>query len=206
MMMKMVETRYRLWVTLITGLALSAGSGCSRDVRLAGRDVRSVTVGPVDYYGIKLDEAATPEQVTYVLLRAIRDDFLASNPEQREASLDIQFDICAANVIRGKNRKGMSPDDFVYNVVYHWTPTVSHYVDNFETDWESAKARLVRGGPAPANRPDTDPDECKVLMELDDPSGEPDARVVMVVWLARDSGFWRVLHLGFDPRRRSIEN
>ncbi len=205
MMMK-ARTRYGLWVTLAAGLLPTTWGGCSRDVRLAGRDVRSVTVGPVDYYGMKLDETATPEQVTYVLLRAIRDDFLASDPEQREAGLDVQFDICAANVIRGKNRKGMSPDEFVYNVVYRWTPTVSHYVDNFETDWESAKARFVRGGPEPANRPDANPNECKVLMELDDPSGEPDARVVMVVWLARDSGFWRVLHLGFDPRRRSIEN
>ncbi len=205
MMMK-VEARYRLWVTVIAGLGLAASGGCSRDVRLAGRDVRSVTVGPVDHYGMKLDEEATPEQVTYVLLRAIRDDFLASNPEQRKAGLDIQFDICAANVIRGKNRMGMSPDEFVYNVVYRWTPTVSHYVDNFETDWELAKARFVRGAPEPANRSDADPNEFKVLMELDDPSGEPDARVVMVVWLARDSGFWRVLHLGFDPRRRTIEN
>ncbi len=206
MMMMTVEKRYRLWVTLITGFALCPWGGCSRDVRLAGRDVRSVTVGPVDSYGMRLDEEATPEQVTYVLLRAIRDDFLASTPQQRKTALDIQFDICAANVLRGKNRKGMSRDEFVYNVVYRWTPAVSHYVENFETDWELAKARFVRGGPEPANGSDTDPKKCTVLMELEDPSGEPDARVVMIVWLARDSGFWRVLHLGFDPRRRSIEN
>jgi hypothetical protein len=46
--------------------------------------------------------------------------------------------------------------------------------------------------------------ECEVLMEVDDPSGDPNARVVMIVYLARDKGFWRVLHLGFDQTRRSI--
>ena len=34
--------------------------------------------------------------------------------------------------------------------------------------------------------------------------GDPNARVVMVIYLAQDSGFWRVLHLGFDQARRSI--
>ena len=37
-------------------------------------------------------------------------------------------------------------------------------------------------------------------VKLDDIKAErnPNARVVLVVWLVKDSGFWRVTHLGFD--------
>ncbi|MGB2985895.1 MAG: hypothetical protein WBE26_08425 [Phycisphaerae bacterium] len=187
-------------------VGFAVGGGCSRDVRLADRDVRSVTVQAVTHYGTVLDKQASPEQVTYVLLRAIRDDFMATTPEERKAALDKQFDICAANVIRVKNRSALTGDEYAYYIVYNWTPTVSHYVDNFETAWERAKARFVRGSPRLVNGADADATECEVLMELEDPSGDPSARVVMIVWLAQDSGFWRVVHLGFDPTRRSIEN
>ena len=186
----------------VTGV-LATGS-CSRDVRLAGREVREVKVRPVTQYGMVLDEQATPEQVVHVLLRAIREDFLARTQEERQAALDKQFDICAGNVIEARNRSGLSAEEFVYNVVYRWTPTASHYVSNFETDWEKAQKRYVR---TETKRPATsagDVPECEVRIQLDDPSGDPNARVVMIVWLAKDSGLWRVLHLGFDPTTRSI--
>lgn len=200
----MMRDTPRLGFTLVCVLAVCAG--CSRDVSLAGRNVRSVTVKAVTHYGVTLDESATPEQVAYVLLRAIRDDFLATTPEDREAALDKQFDICAANVIQAKNRTVVSRDEFIHNLVYHWTPTVSHYVHDFETDWEKARARFVRTVPHPMKGSDADAMTCEVSMELDDSSGDPSARVVMAVWLAQDSGFWRVVHLGFDPARRSIKS
>jgi hypothetical protein len=186
-------------------VAFALVAGCSRDARLAEKDVRSVEVRTVSHYGVTLDEQATPEQVAYVLLRAIKEDFEADSDEVRQAALDRQFDICAADVIRAKNRTTISGDEFVYNVVYRWTPTVSHYVDNFQTDWEEAKARLVRSETETAEPPaDSATAECEVLMELEDPSGDRNARVVMIIWMARDRGYWRVVHLGFDPKRRSL--
>ena len=44
--------------------------------------------------------------------------------------------------------------------------------------------------------------ECEVRMQLEDRSGDPQARVILIVWLARDRGMWRVLHLGFDQTTR----
>lgn len=204
LLFRMTRDTPRLGFLLVCGLAV--WSGCSRDVSLAGRNVRSVTVRAVTHYGVTLDENATPEQVAYVLLRAIRDDFLAATPEDREAALDRQFDLCAANMIQAKNRTAVSRDEFIYNVVYRWTPTVSHYVRNFETDWENAKTRFRRTAPRPMKGSDTDATACEVRMVLDDPSGDPNAHVVMVVWLAQDSGFWRVVHLGFDSTQRSIKS
>lgn len=193
-------------LALIGGLWLTSWAGCSRDVRLADYEVPSVTVKPVSHYGVSLDKDATPEQVVYVLLRAIRDDFLGSTQEEREAALDKQFDISAANVIEAKNRSGLTRDEFVYNVVHRWTPTVSHYVHDFDTERETVIPRLVRRNPKSSQGGDAGFDQCEVAMEVDDPSGDPNARAVMIVWLARDNGFWRVVHLGFDPTARSVGN
>ncbi len=196
------------WMVLlpVVGVGLVGWGGCSRDVRLADRKIRSVTVGTITHYGTTLDRDASPEQVTYVLLRAIRDDFLAQTDDAREAALDKQFDLCAANVVAGRNRLQISRDEFIHNVVYRWTPTVSHYVHDFETEWEKARKRLVLSAPRTVKGSDSDSRECEVFMEVDDPEGDPSARVVMVVYLTQDDGYWRVLHLGFDPRSRKIGN
>ncbi|MCH7592343.1 MAG: hypothetical protein IH989_06155 [Planctomycetes bacterium] len=178
--------------------------GCSRDARLVGRNVRSVTVKPVTHYGVTLDENATPKQVAYVLTRAIRDDFLAATSQDREASLDVQFDICAANVINARNSTAVSRDEFVYTVVYHWTPTVSHYVRGFDTDWAKAEPRLVQSAVHTDGADGGGTKKCEVRMELADPDGDPGAGVVMIAWLARDKGLWRVTHVGFDRTRRKL--
>lgn len=201
--MRMHETGRWLALGLLGVVAID--SGCSRDARLAGHQIRkNVTVRPVTHYGVTLDDKAAPERVAYVLLRAIRDDFLAKERQEREAALDRQFDLCAANVIAAKNNLRLSRDEFVYHVVHRWTPTVSHYVHNFETDWDQAKSRLVRAAPKTAKGADPSTTETEVLMEVDDPSGDGPARAVMVIYMAQDQGLWRVVHLGFDPQRRSI--
>jgi hypothetical protein len=184
--------------------ALAVWCGCGGDARLAGHKIRSATVRSVTHYGVTLDQQATPEQVAFVVLRAIRDDVSAKTKEEREAALDKQFDLCAANVLQKKNRTSMPRDEFIHSVVYHWAPTVSHYVGDFETEWGKAAARLVRA------KSNTDlkanADETEVYMELADPNGDPKARVVMVIWMVQDEGFWRVTHVGFDPTKRSVGN
>ena len=204
-----VDCPVMLRVTSCTTLSLVFGlcvlTGCNRDVRLAGHHLRDAKVGTVAHYGVTLDENATPQQVAYVLLRAVRDDFLARTPEDREKALDVQFDLCAANEIETRNRTAMSRTEYLYNVVYRWTPTVSHYVHDFETEWEEADKRFILHTPLSNANSTSKAKECSVLMGLNDPGGDPNARVVMVVWLVRDKGFWRVLHLGFDPTRRTLE-
>jgi hypothetical protein len=183
---------------------LAVWCGCSGDTRLAGHKIRSATVRSVTHYGVTLDQQAAPEQVAFVVLRAIRDDVSAKTKEDREAALDKQFDLCAANVLQKRNRTSMPRDEFVHSVVYHWAPTVSHYVGDFETEWDKAAARLVHGRLAKDSK--TNLEECEVQMELADPRGDPKARVVMVIWLVKDEGFWRATHLGFDSTRRSVGN
>lgn len=188
----------------VCGVLIVVG-GCNRDVRLAGRNVQHIEVQTVNHYNMNLTEQASPEQVAYVALRAILDDFTATSKEQREAALQKQFDVAAANVIQSRNRTKLSRDEYLYNVVNHWTPTVSHYVQSFDADWEAMKSRLVRRKINTGSSSDKDVSECGVTLVADDPGGDPLARVVVVVWMAMDSGYWRVVHLGFDPNHRTIE-
>lgn len=191
-------------LTATAAVALAVWCGCGGDARLAGLKIRSATVRSVTLYGVMLDQQAAPEQVAFVLLRAIRDDVSAKSKEDREAALDKQFDLCAANVLQKKNLTKMPRDEFIHSVVYHWAPTVSHYVGDFETEWGKAAARLVRTKSTTDSK--ASPEECEVHMELADPNGDPKARVVMVIWMVQDGGFWRVTHLGFDPTKRSVGN
>ena len=177
-------------------------AGCARDVRLSGKNVPDVQVKPVTMYGMTLDEAATPEQVVFAAMQAMRDDF--ASPKDREAHLLKQFDLCAANYLRSKNRGGLPDNEFVYNVVYRWTPTVAHYLGDFPADWESARTRLVRRD-AKADPSAKDAVEMsEVAMEVRDPGGDPRANAVMLAWLVKDKGLWRVTHFGFELGRRSI--
>ena len=178
--------------------------GCGGDARLTDQKIRTATVRSVTHYGVTLDQRATPEQVAFVALRAIRDDMSAKTKEDREAALDKQFDVCAANILQKQNRTSVPRDEFIHGIVYHWAPTVSHYVEDFETEWGKAAARFVPGKPLKDSK--TNLEECEVRMELADPGGDPKARVVLVIWMVKDEGFWRVTHLGFDSTRRSVEN
>ncbi len=189
------------WLAAV-GLCLIGA--CSRDVRLAGRTIPHVTVGLVTVDGVRLDESAPPERVAYAALRAMYDDFRARTPADRNAALNRELDLCAADVIQHFNRTTLDRDEFVYNVVYRWTPTVSYYVDDFPKSWDEARKRLVVRPVAERNRIDPETDEVAVEMEVTPPDGDVNARVVLIVWLARDEGMWRVVHTGFDQKRRSI--
>jgi len=194
-----VQARGSLLLVALLGLCLPFG--CREDVRLAGKHIRKASVRTVTHYGVTLDQEASPKDVAYVLLRAIRDDFLAKDHAQREAALDVQFDICAANEIQRRNRRSLSRDEFIHTVVSQWTPTVSHYACSFETDRGTARACFVVRAPESEA---SVPQECEVLMEVVDPDGNASAGAVMVIYMVKDGGYWRVTHLGFKPARRSI--
>ncbi|RME37241.1 MAG: hypothetical protein D6788_09905 [Planctomycetota bacterium] len=192
---------------VIVGAVLFAGTGagCRQKPVVKEGDVPPVPVQTVTLYGMTLDEQAGPKQVVYALLRAIRDDFLASTPKERREALRREMQLAATDVLEAINRTTMTREEFIREVVDLWTPTVSHYVHDFETEWEKAEPRLVVGPTRPLKGLDLETERCAVYMQVDDPSGDPAARVVMSVYLARDKGFWRVTHLGFRHDRRSLQ-
>lgn len=202
--MKTNPTMAAVWIC-VAGLGLTP-SGCNRDVRLADAKLRDVTVKPVTHYGVTLDAQASPEQVAFVALQAVRDDFLAESAEAREAALDVQFAISAATVLDMAKGSTRTRREQLHYIVMHWTPTVSHYVGDFPKTLEEAQSRFRRSAARTRKSGNTEVEQCEVLMEAADPSGDPRAQVVMMVHLARDSGLWRVLYFGFDRNRRSLSD
>lgn len=195
------------WLRGLLAAAIVGGacSGCERDVRLAGRNIHEVTVRTVTHYGVTLDQDASPKQVAYVLLRAIRDDFLAVDKTARDAAIDKQLDVCAADEIYAMHPRNLDRAQTLYKVVHRWTPTVAHYVQDLETEWDQAESRLMLLGPQAREGSASGAEECQIIMEVADPSGDSNANVLLVVRLVQDSGYWRVFRVGFTPLKRSLK-
>lgn len=179
--------------------------GCGRDARLVGKNLPTdLTIRPVTHYGLTLDDQATPQQVGFVLLRAMKEDYDSKDPEARKAAMNILYDITAMDDILALNPSGLDPADSIYTVVKNWTPTVSHYAAQLPTEWESAKDRLTATKPQPTKTGRAGVMECQVLFQLDDPQGDPNGRAVFFGALVQDKGLWRVRSVGFVPNRRIL--
>ena len=187
---------------VMAALAVGLSAGCQRDTRLAGRALRNPTVQTVTQYGVTLDQQADPVDVAYVALRAVREDVQAAGSAERDKALDVQFSVCAPQAIGRNNARRLKPEEHLYNVVHQWAPTVSHYAADLPTDHAEARDRLVVLGEPAEGEPDHD--ERVVLMEAADPGGDPHAQVVVAVYLTREQGYWRVIHLGFAVPYRSM--
>lgn len=202
--MMMRHVRARITYLAIASAAAAGTVGCDRNPRLADTDIRSVTVRPVTHYGITLDDTATPEQTTFVLLKAMREDFHASNDAQRKAALDVLFDVAAADAIVARTLTSLNRDEVIHQIVNRWTPTVSHYVDDFDTEWEPVLDRFVRVGPKLVGNAGFDVHECQILMEVGDGGGDLRDQVLLAVSLIQEQGLWRVQQVGFVADTRLL--
>jgi len=198
----LTQTLRQLALSTATSLVLLCS--CRGDARLAGTNIPHVEVRSVTHYGLTLDQQATPEQVAFVALRAIREDVQAKDKAAREQARSVQFDVCAADELADRENTRLSRDEFIYKVVDRWAPTVSHYVASVETDWGKSQAKFIRRDPRPAAKAKTDAEQAEIAMQVEDPSGDANARAVLLVWLAKDHGFWRVTHFGFDNKTRTL--
>ncbi|MCH7701433.1 MAG: hypothetical protein IID37_07070 [Planctomycetes bacterium] len=171
--------------------------------------VRSLTatVRTVTDAGLTLDENATPQQVVYALLQAIKDDVRAgNNQEERREAIDRQLALCAPQEIDlrfGGRRSIESREEGIYRVVRYWGAVVSYYVDDLDVNLETmtadmAVSTLPRGR---ANRTGTS-ELRKVILTLVDPQAPDDSRqrVRLRIDLAKESNYWRVCHVGYEPR------
>lgn len=146
------EQATRRAVRAITHLALIAGllaggltSGCSKSTE---EKAPSAEIKTFEAYGVTLDPAASPQQVAYVLLRSIADDYVAAKAKdskaQREAQLVTYF-LCAPKTIEErlvqtinlmnadakKTSLGAERDERLFKTVHLWGPVIGHYLPSF---------------------------------------------------------------------------
>lgn len=197
-------------------LALAILGGCRRDL-----DIPPMEVKTVDAYGVKLDTAASPKQVAYVLLRALRDDVEASqawDKAKKKQAFRTTFALAAFGAIKDKlvnspellNAADGNVAEAVarntYDAVDHWAPIAGHYVRSFEADVQAAMARMTE-----VVAPDGRTGKVYVDVAHDPQATQPAERqeVTLIIDVAREKGaegadYWRVIKLGYQPRMKVI--
>lgn len=184
---------------------LSFACGCDDPMRQVGQRARPVVVQTVVDQGVTLDKDADAKKVVYVLLRAIKDDVEAGNDfSAREAAFDRQLAVCAPDFIfNSSSRQSLGREEGVRRIVWHWAPTLGHYTGDFPVDLARAGERLIVA-PSTAKQIAKAEDGVGVLLELADPSGDPNASVIAKFLLVREAGYQRIAHVGFYKGKRHL--
>lgn len=179
-------------------------------------DAPPAKVEAVTAYGMTLDESATPEQVAFVLLQAIRDDVEAAQARDRERhrqAVELQYAIAAYSTIEerllgvfsradGTGDLGDLREQRLYDVVKQWGAIAAHYVRSFDAEFDAAAERLrvERRG---------EPERVHVLYDVcHDPSATDPAQrqpATLEIELAIETEgadkYWRVARVDFRRPR-----
>ena len=195
-------------LVIITLAMCSTGwllSGCKDTSQSVGQRIRQVDVRTVTDQGRTLGPDADPKEVVYVLVRALKDDIEAGDDAAgRSVAYDRQLAVCApAHIHKYTVRRNLTQDENVYHVVWHWAPTLGHYVHNFDFDWPTARDEMLLEM-IPANASQIGEERARVSLEMADPSGDTNASVVARFELVREQGYWRVYQLGFAKGIRHL--
>ena len=190
-------------------VAALVAAGCRQPVEIPSTDVKVV-----EAYGVKLDESATPRQVAYALLRAIRDDVESAQAGDRDGqkrAFRTTFSLGAFSEIEKRLARGLGDgkedslgetrDRRIHDVIYHWAPIVAHYVPSFDLDETTAVGRMkVLETP---NATST----CIVVYDVahdpaaSDPAKRQPAMIEITLTRERSTGgaqeFWRVAKVAF---------
>jgi len=210
---------YRPRWTFCTSLGLFAtllgSTGCTKHTQ----DIPKPKVETVTAYNVTLDQDATPEQVAYVLLRALADDVTAAqaheHKKQKEA-LNLTFSLAAyaqiekqviqtENLTRAKKIDSLGDlrNEKLYKFVKYWAPIVAHYIKSFDTNPVTAakkmKVHLTSDGTIanvlyPVSHDPTETDPAKQQTAV--------LNIKMVKEKAGAISYWRVARLGYQPRQR----
>ena len=192
-------------------LLAAALAGCQNQ-EAPPETLKAIVVGPVELYGLHLGAQATPQQVTYALMQALRDTAKAGQRHDRQAfkkGIEVQLQLCApsriySNVdINAAPAAAASPEQsaVVYKIVKLWAPIAARYVDCFEVD--AAKAIAAMRAAQVSDK------DVRVSYDVVDPTDQ--TRVVFQVYLTQEPGtepghtsekFWRVYRLDYAPYGR----
>lgn len=191
----------------LLGLTIAAAAGC-RDQEAYPKDFKPIETGAVEAYGVTLGPDATPQEVTYVLLRTLRDDIEARRTHKAEADSELlqrTLRLSAPNRIYhnavlhadAAHVEPVERDTVVYKIVRYWAPIVAYYRASFVDD-PAAMINAMRVVTTNAH-------DAVVSLDVVDPDGG--AKITLKVFLTRESGsgasasesFWRVERLAYAP-------
>ncbi|HOW19623.1 MAG TPA: hypothetical protein PLC79_11345 [Phycisphaerae bacterium] len=192
-------------------LLAAALAGCQNQ-EVPPETLKAIVVGPVELYGVHLGSQATPQQVTYALMQALRDTAKAGQHHDRQAfkkGIETQLRLCAPSRIYSNVDVSAAPaavaspeqSAVIYKIVKLWAPIAARYVDSFDAD--AAKAVAAMRAVSLSDK------DVRVSYDVVDPTDQ--SRVIFQVYLTQEPGtepghtgekFWRVYRLDYAPYGR----
>ena len=192
-----------LWLAGLTVPLVFPSLGCD-DPTLAGSALEESEIpeGPLQAYGLTLDENASPRDVAYTALRLLKDEAAALQRRDREQRRQI-FVQCCQLAARDQLYEGyqqvlkrdlmpveITPTQAAQKLVMYWGPIIAHYVDSLEEDYEQATARMYERVPPNGTR-------AWVLCDVTGRDGQP---ATVRIDLFDTPGGWRITRIGFHGR------
>lgn len=199
------------FVTVAGGVLLP---GCTE----SAPEIPKAEVKTVEAYGLTLGPDASPQEVAYVLLRSVTDDYAAARSgkhEDEEKAQRLTYSLAAVQAIEHRlidthNRLqagakqtdlGTQRDEKLWKIVHYWAPIVGHYVPSFPADLDEARARMWVSMDAAMQ-------EAHVYLSAEhDPAiadaakkGTTTIDIEMVREQVGGQGYWRVLRVDFLGR------
>jgi len=157
--------------------------------------LRQYEVVTAEYYGVRLDEKASPRDVAYVLLRSIREGAHAAHAPKGQdqtnglrQAREIQLATAAPGAIlqRGQQlgypmTEDMGPERFILNKVLSWSRMLTFYADAYDLEKRSTWLETV--GPTAENA-------TQATVRLQATRDAFGAQII--IGLIRESNRWRV--------------
>lgn len=175
-------------------------AGC-RDARLSEVDPNDGAVRTVSAYDITLGPDASPEDVVYVLLRAIHDHVKAAQAGDRAAVRAAQkiersvaapkriYELLHTSIPESALPSNLTRAQAVYFETKSWAPVAAHYAEDLHMTREQAESRMRE-----VNRP---PDVRVVHIDLE--NEEDHRHATLAISCAKEDGYWRVFKVAYSP-------
>ncbi len=157
-----------------------------------------------------LDENATPEQVVWVLLSAIREDVRTKVDTQDWNDLmKLQCQLANVELLRSRvdtagRGRYLDSDSLFFSIVRGWAPALNGYAEYFDDEFEAAKARMTS---KPINDPRL-PEKYHPIQvvnyvlqaaEFDGPVGLNRGVNIQFALSRTQDGYWRVYAVSLGP-------
>jgi hypothetical protein len=192
-----------LWLAGLTIPLVFPSLGCD-DPTLAGStlDAGEIPEGPLEVYGLTLDDHASPRDVAYAALRLLKDEAAAYKEQDAEKRRQI-FIQCCQLAARDQLYEGyqqllkrdvmpveITPGQAVQKLVMYWGPIVAHYLDSVDTDYDRATAQMFERALPNGTR-------AWVLYDVTGRDGRP---ATVRIDMFHTPGGWRITRIGFNAR------
>ncbi len=210
-------SRHRWWpldrltacsIVVATGVILACGCTDRRGQQIS--DYVPASNGVVTSHGMTLDENATPEQVVWVLLSAIREDVRTKvNTQDWKDLMKLQCQLANVELLRSRagtagRGRNLDSDGLFFSIVRGWAPALNWYAESFDDEFEAARARMTS---KPINDPRLPEKYYPIQVvnyvlpaaELDGPVCQNGGVNIQFALSKTQNGYWRVYAVSLGP-------